>query len=184
MACEIVDLTGNSITGCDTTGGLLASYVCELADITAITVTADVITGFTMAATGKWKRWDYDGDNTARYDQTTNRAGKKRTYAQAFFGKFGGFDAPKILAFQNATCTCDLVAVHILNNGVRLVQGIEVSASATGGFTRSSILQTLLQADVLSDTSQNESRVEAQLVGEANKLSYTTDLTDAELEAL
>ena len=90
MACELTTL--NSNTGCEQNeGGLVHSFVCKLADITAITLTSGVISNFTMASTGLWKKLEYDRDETSYFNETgerVNETGPVRLTAEAFM-KFG-----------------------------------------------------------------------------------------------
>lgn len=183
MACAIVAI-GSAGECPDADGGILYSYVCKKADITAVTATANVITTFTMASTGLWFKWEYANDNTALFNQVGTRAGNRRSYEQTGFLKFPGFTEAQVLAADNAADCCALVAIHILTNGKRVVQGIELDAAATGGFTGTKILNTRVTPSQLSDTSENEARLEMTINGTSKRMAPFTDLTDAEIEAL
>lgn len=183
MAATLVPLNQASLS-CAANGGYTSIWIAEKKYISAITVASGVITNFTMTTTGKWNKWEPDLDNTANYAQNGNRTGKNRNYTQIGFAKFGGIDATMVLNTQNAVQVCDVVAVYVLPNGTRLVQGIEIDAAATGGFTSSKIEQTLLIANVLTDTAQNENRTEFTIQGIAALPSSTTTVTDSAFAAL
>lgn len=183
MPAQLVNLN-QSATTCDSTGGIVYSWLVEAKYVTAITMTSGVLSNFTMSTPAKWVKYSYDRDATANYAQTPQRNGKRRTYQQIAFMKFAALDSAVIIAANDAVLTCDIIAVHVFVSGFRLVQGLEVDASATGGFVLSKIQQTLLMAGVFSDTSGNEARTEFTLQGEANSLSVPTDLTDTEILAL
>ena len=185
MACALTAL--NSNTGCEQNeGGLVHSFVCKLADITAITLTSGVISNFTMASTGLWKKLEYDRDETSYFNETgdrVNETGPVRLTAEAFM-KFGGLSSAYKTFSDDASECCDLVFVHVLVSGVRRVQGIEIDASATGGFTGTKIRRTKITPSHLSGTGAEESRMEIFARGISKKAAPYTSLTDAALEAL
>ena len=182
---QLVDLSQQATGGgCATTGGLQYSYLVEAKYISAITVTADVITGITMTDVGKWVRWDPDKDNTANFQETGNRSTNRRSYAQTAFYKFAGVNSAFKVAVNNIVQTCDVVAIHVYTNGTRVVQGLEIDDAETSGFSLTKIQQTLLQTNQLSGTTNEDSRHELSLVGEANIPCAPTDLTNAAIEAL
>lgn len=161
------------------------SYFTKKANITAITKDVnDIITNFTMSATGLWEKLEYDVDGTANYNQAGTFANSRTSVEQTAFLKFGGISNDYIKAANGAKDCCDIVVIHILNNGLRMVQGIEPSASAVGGFLGTKNRQTRIVPTINTDTSQNAARMEYSITGNANSFSLTTDLTDAEIEAL
>jgi hypothetical protein len=177
----------NTLTAaCVNAGGINYLWVVEAKYISAIAVTADVITGFTMTETGKWKRWNFSLDNTANYNQVANRNGNRRTETQTGFVRWTGIDATLNKAAADAMLTCEVVVIYVTPNGQpRLVQGLEIDASAVGGFVLSAGGErTLLLPSVNTDVSQGESRIEMTIQGVANNLSPSTTLTDSALAAL
>lgn len=182
MACALVPLS--SVQDCvPNEGGIVKSYVCKLADITSATVTTGVITGFTMASPGLWQEFEYDRDATANFNQVGSLNGNRFTIEQTAFLKFKGIDAAYIAAANNAKDCCDIVAIHVLSNGTRLVQGIEYLA-ATGAPTGSNNRNTRIVPTINTDTAANEARMEFTIAGNSNTFTQTTDLTDAAIEAL
>lgn len=182
MACSLVGI--NSVTDCTPNqGGIVKSFGCKLSDITSVTITTGVITNFTMASVGLWKEYVYDGDGTANFNQTGAVNNNRFSNEQAAFVKFKGITAAYIDAANNAKDCCDVVFIHVLANGTRLVQGIEALA-ATGAPERTQNRNTRIIPNVNTDTTQNEARLEFNITGNANSFTLTTDLTDAAILAL
>ncbi len=184
MACSLTAL--NSVATCVNDGGGIArSFICNLADITAITLTSGVISGFTMASTGLWKKLDYDKDDTAYFNQVGARANAGAPFiaTQTAFLKFKGMSNTYITVANNMKDCCNVVAIHVLNNGVRLVQGIEIDSTAVGGFVGSKT-DTRVIPSAMSDTGANQARLELLLEGTTFSLSPSTSLTDSAIAAL
>jgi hypothetical protein len=184
MACGITSLS--SVATCNNDiGGIARSFMCNLADITAVTLTSGVISGFTMASTGLWKQMTYDKDDTAYYNQTGARAnpGAPLVATQTSFLKFKGMSSAYITAANAAKDCCNVVLIHVLNNGARIVQGIVIDATAVGGFSGTKT-DTRVTPSVMSDTGANQSRLEYLIEGTAYDFSPTTSLTDSAILAL
>jgi hypothetical protein len=185
MPTPQITALSNALADCNAAGGTIRSWFVEAKFVTAVAVTADVITGFTMTTTGKWKRWDYALDNTAKYTQTVNRSGNRRTIGQSMNCRFNGVDATINKAAADAMGTCDIIAIHVLPNGVRLVQGLELDPGATGLYIlNAGGERTLIQPTVDTDVATGESSIAFLISGTANNVSPTTTITDAALAAL
>jgi len=183
MACELVAI--DSAASCEfLEGGILYSYAVDLAEVTGVTLTTGVITNFTMAAPGAWVRYDYDQDGTANYNQTGSKNGNLINIEQAAFLKFKGFNAAYVDAANKAIQCCNVLVIHVLSNGTRVVQGLELSAGAASGFVKTKGSETRIVPNMATGTTQEESRLEYNILGTARSVSITTDLTDAEIEAL
>lgn len=170
---------------CAGVGGVVYSFITEAKYITSVTTNANgSVTNFVMSTTGKWFRWDYDRDNTSNYAQTGNRNGRRRSTTQRALLKFGGYTEAYMKAAQDSEGTCDVVCIHVLTDGSRVLQGIEIDAAASGGWTKSKIQQNLIVASGLTDTSSNESRFEFVIEGETATKSPMCTLTDAAIAAL
>lgn len=178
-------LTGvNSVVDCNNNfGGIVKSFACKFADITTVTLTAGEVTGFTMASTGLWKTYVYDLDGTANYNQPGAINNNRFSIEQTAFLKFKGFTKAYVDAANNAKDCCDVVFIHVLANGTRVIQGLEVQA-ATGAPTRTANRSTRIIPSLNTDTTQNESRMEFSVTGNANSFSMTTTMTDAAITAL
>jgi hypothetical protein len=181
---DLIDIS--SQTSCEPDGGLAYSYVAPLKYVSAITVTSNVITGITMSQAGEWVRYDYDSDGTSVYAQpgTRDANGRGKTFAQQADIKFGGITTAYITAANAAGLKCPVVAIHVLNNGVRLVQGLEQQAGATGGFVKSKVLEALVIPSMTSGLSTESSNMTFAITSTSRSLSMPTDLTDSEIEAL
>lgn len=182
MACGLVSI--NSVTDClPNYGGIVKSFGCKLADITSVTIVSGVVTTFTMASTGLWKTYIYDADGTAKFDQEGTINNNRFFCEQSAFMKFKGISAAYVDAANNAKDCCDVVFVHILANGLRVIQGIETLA-ATGAPSRTFNRSTRIKPSLKSDTTQNEARMEFVVDGSSNSFALTTSITDAAILAL
>jgi len=183
MACTLIDLD-NQVDCPVSDGGIVESRVAECIDITAVTIEAltGIITAFTMASTGLWKKLVYDDDDTAFFNQEGVRVNNKHTFTQTAFMKFAGVNNDKRLVVEGLTPCCCLVVVHFLSNGTAVVQGLENLASLTTW--RTSKKKAKVTANVMTDTAANEDRVEFNFISESRNSSMFTDLTAAELDAL
>lgn len=184
MPCSLVAL--NSVATCVNDGGGIArSFICNLADITAVTLTSGVISGFTMASTGLWKKLDYDKDDTAYFNQVGARANAGAPYiaTQTAFLKFKGLSSAYTIAANNMKDCCNIVVIHVLSNGTRFVQGIEIDSTAVGGFVGSKT-DTRIIPSAMSDTGANQARLEMLIEGNTFSLAPSTSLTDAAINAL
>ncbi len=182
MACTITGI--NSVTDCVINyGGIVKSWGCKLADITSVTITTGEITNFTMASTGLWKEFIYDADGTANYNQVGSVNNNRFSNEQTAFMKFKGISSAYVTAAQAAKDCCDVVFIHVLANGVRLVQGFEALA-ATGAPQRPANRSTRIIPTINSDTTQNEARMEYAVTGNTNSFSMVTTLSDSAIAAL
>jgi len=169
---------------CDTKGGAIRAWVAEKKHITGVTLTGDTISNFTMASTGKWFKWEFALDNTANFNAATSRSGNRKTVNQTGFLRFTGFDAGLFQDAAEELLTCDVVVIWVLPGNIRLVQGIELDSSATGGFTGTQVERTLLLPSINTDVAQGEGRVEYTIQGISNNLPPVTTITDTALAAL
>lgn len=182
MACDVVGI--NSVTDCTPNeGGITRSIVTKLSNISGVTITSGVISNFTMISTGLWEDWVYDGDGTANYNQPGTLNGNRFSVEQTSFMKFKGISAAYVDAANKAKDCCDIVLVHFLSNGTKLVQGIE-ALTATGAPERTRNRPTRIVPTLNTDTSANEARMEYTVAGNSNSFSLTTSLTDTALLAL
>ena len=181
MACGITALS--SSTDCAANqGGIIYSFACKFADITSVTITSGVISNLTMSTTGLLKRFDYDLNNTANYNQVGALNGNRFTIEQTSFMTFRGITAAYIAAANTASECCDTVWFHFLANGLCVVQGIEFLA-ATGAPNRSLNRSTRIVPTINTDVALNEARVEYSVAGSSNTFSQTSSLTAAALAA-
>lgn len=185
MACTLAAL--NTGTCSNSSGGALYAYATSAEYISAITVTSGIITGITMTTTDKWWKLTPNKNQTCRYDETGERPSEfstRLTYACEGFAYFAGKNnAAKLVADAYGSC-CQLVVIWVLGNGERVVQGIEIDASAAGGFVTSKEAACRCTPSLLSDTAANEARLELLFNSRNSLASPYTDLTDTEIEAL
>lgn len=166
-------------------GGAAYAYATSLDNITAITVTAGVITAVTV--TDPLVKLVPNKNQTSKYDEVgarPNEFSNQIIYNCEGFASFSGKSSDtKKVADSFASC-CQLVVFWVLNNGNIVVQGLEIDAAAAGGFTGSKEGDCRCTPSHLSDTSANESRLELVFNSKNALTSPFTDLTPAELEAL
>lgn len=162
-------------------GGILQSYFVDFADVTSMTFAADgSITAIVLGAAADFTRFVYDDDDTAFYNQTGERTGKKHTYNQQAFMKFEGITIAKVAAAEAFKECCNLVGIHVLNSGVNMLQGAEDDGTGTVKRTKTSAKGTI---NILSDTGDNTDRIEITVDSVAKK-AHVVDLTTAAIEAL
>lgn len=185
MACELVDI--NASGGCEfVEGGILFSYVTDEAQISSVTVVSGVISNFTMATTGQWKLYTYDDDGTALYEQPGTRNGDQITFAQRAFMKFKGITSAYVDAGNKSIKCCNVVLIHFLSNGVKLVQGLELQSGASKGYVKTKVLGTRIVPSMTTGTTQDATgaNMSFSVEGTSRSLSVTTSLTDTAIEAL
>ncbi len=182
MACDLVGV--GTVGDCTPNeGGIVKSFGTKFSNITGVTLTSGVISNFTMSSTGLWEEFLYDLNATANFNQVNTLNGDRSTIEQTAFMSFKGISEAGIAAANSAKDCCDLVFVHVLANGARLVQGIERQA-ATGAPSRTANRSTRLVANVNTDISTNSARIEYTLAGNANTFTHTTSLSDSAILAL
>ena len=177
---EIADI-GQTDTGCGQGGGVLHSYGVDNQWITAVTVGAsNEITGFTMSDTGKWGKYTYDDDDAvAAYTETSNDNG---TVTQQLTANFNGLSQAKIKALNDAKACCGTTWVHVLNDGTRIVQGIQVDTAGNWAFANSkAVVRPASNTQTRTDTNPIAT---VNINSEAAQLSVPTTVNDAAIEAL
>ena len=158
--------------------------MCKLSDITAITVTSNVITGFTMSTTGLWKEFVPDANQTAFFNEDGTISNDRHSVETAGFMQFQGVSTTYITNANKLKSCCDLVVIWVMTNGTRRVQGIEYDAAYVGNIARSKNRRTRAAIRILSDTAANGSRMEYNITGNNKDFSTPTSLTDSAIEAL
>lgn len=185
MACTLTAL--NSTTGCpDNTGGVQYSYYTLLANIATVTVTGNVITAMTMNGATDWEKLEYDKNDTSYFNETGGRFNDigALSYAQEGLLQFGGFNNTFGLASDSTSDCCQLVFIHVLTNGSRVLQGLELDSTVSGGFTGTKIRDTKVTPTFNTNTSAEEGFLQYLIRGTAKKLAPFTTLSDTAIEAL
>jgi len=179
MACDFLGISSDQGCG-EGNGGIYASYIAERSTI-ALTVASSKIT----AVTGSLKKYVYHSDNTANYNQTGNRPTENtHIYQQAAFMKFSNTTIAALQADKLKDC-CELIAIHLFNDGQVRIQGIEYTTSARTA-VKKSFKAAKATVNNLSDVGGAESRVEITINSEAryNVIGDETVLTEQYLDAL
>jgi hypothetical protein len=185
MAVDVVAI--NSVTGCcDDTGGPDYAWYVDLAYVTGITTVSGQITNLTMSTTGKLKRLDFTRNDTARFAQPGEEGptGRIKGYAQVGTMVFACVNKTNTDAADLAATVCNLLVIWVMNNGTRRVQGIEIDATATGGFTPSKLKAATVIPAEDSGTGAETTSLTFTINSRSKKLSPYTSLTDTALAAL
>lgn len=168
---------------CKNPGGVLHVYGTDFANITAVTVASGVITGFTMGSTGQWAKLEPDDeDDVAFFNEEGELAGNNVNMNGTGFLKFNKPTAAKIDAADKIKDCCGVVLIWVLNDGTRLVEGIDIDyTDDSWAFSKT---KPRVIPNRLSDTGANSSRLEYNVQHVGKALSRTTTLTDSAIEAL
>lgn len=178
-SCTIVGISSSDGCG-EGDGGIAVSYIGDY-DSLSFTITSKKVAGIT----GSLKKLVYHKDNSSSYNQTGNRPSLNVfRYQQNAFMKFSSTDAAADAADEIKAC-CNMVAVHICNNGNVRVQGIEFTSSAKTAVKKSTQELKATVSD-LTDVGGAESRIEITLISESksNVIGNASVLTEAYLDAL
>lgn len=180
MACTPIGINQDNESCATSDGGILTSYVTDFANISAVTFgTDDEITAITMDSVGLWEKFVYDDDDTAFFNSTGERTGKKHVFNQEAFMKFEGLSIAKVKAANALRDCCNTVWVHFTNGGLAIVQGIEKDGTGFKRVKQSAKATT----SILTDTGENADRIEITINSQC-KTVHVVDLTMAAIEAL
>ena len=182
MACELVAM-GSIGTCVPNNGGIVKSFATNLASITTATITAGVVSNFTMSGIGLWKEYTYDLDGTANFNQVGALANNRSTIEQTSFMKFKGISQAYVDAANKSKDCCNVVFIHVLANGTRLIQGFEY-LTLTGTPQRTANRETRIVPSINTEVAANEAKVEYSATGNANTFGNTTTLSDVAILAL
>lgn len=188
--CNLIGITTSVCASAQ--GGISHFYVAPASSITAVTVgtgaNAGVVTGITVTGgPGVFKRFVPTKNQTAFFNQTGERPNEfsnTHVIKQELFAQFAGVDKARIDAMEALKDCCQLVAIVVTNTGTRLIMGLELDSTATGGFVLAREASCRATTSVLTDTSANEARAELRLNASTIKFAPTTNLTDTAIEAL
>jgi len=176
----------NTDTFSNVDGGIYQSYICNLDDVTDITFTSGVLTGITVGTVGSFKKFVFDDDNSAFYNQEGSFSGTRFTNAQSAFMKFSGLSAARATAADCARQAYRVIAFHFLNDCSVMVQGVEEGAGCDSANFKHSRVPARIAPSVKSNTSDTESALEFSITSEARSIVPVdpTTITSAVLDAL
>lgn len=175
MACTLLEMSQEDCVASD--GGIKYSFINDTAAIEedGVTAAAGVISD--IDTTAPWVAFEFDtDDDTAYYNQEGERTNNRHVYNQTAFMKFSGIDATKRAAAEAIKNCCALIAVHFLNNGKALVQGIELGTSPAWDVTKKKLKATI---NIMTDTGANEDRIEVTLISQSRQASPFTTMLKA-----
>lgn len=169
--CELIDLAAQA--ECATSeGGIFETQVVDGNFIDSVVFDANgVVTSIVMGTADKWVNYEYDDDDSASYNQNSERANRKVTITQTAFFKFAGITDTKVEFANGIKDCCKLVLIHRLNSGAGLIQGVE-PYNGSWRFTKQKAKAT---PNVLSDTGAGEGRVEINVNSVGSEFSAPLD---------
>lgn len=181
----------SSITDCGAlSGGIPRIFIFPLVELTAVTTTTDVngvtrITGLTMANVGKIVKWTPARDNAVQFVQTGNRSDQDRlTYSREGTLVFRGYSSEQSHIADLAAKFCEVVVIYVMKSGERVVQGIELDASAVGGFVADSNQSARVVPVATTGTNDGIPQITFTISSNGDSLAPFTTLTDSALLAL
>ena len=169
--CNLINL-GAAAECANSDGGIFETQIVDGNNIDSVVFDANgVVTSIVMGTPGQWVNYEYDDDDSASYNQNSERANRKITITQTAFFKFAGITATKVEFANGIKDCCKLVAIHRLNSGEGLIQGVE---PYNGGwrFTKQKAKAT---PNVLSDTGAGEDRIEININSVGSEFSAPMD---------
>jgi hypothetical protein len=178
--CTLISLS-SAQTCVAADGGIYESFIVDCDEITDVVFDGDdIITNFVMANIGAWVRYIYDDDDSAFYNQSSARTNRKVTITGQASFKYSGI-SNDIVKFSNSVkdCCC-VVAVHFLNSGAALVQGIEKTAT---GF-KFPKTKPKITPSIQTNTGADEDNAIILIDHVGSSFSHTTDLTAVDILAL
>lgn len=181
MGCGIIALEKGNCGAAY--GGIDVSYAIDANDIEDIAFDTDGnITAFTLAGGATFAKWQFSKDDSAYYNQESTRTGNLLSYAQTTFVKSPGITVENQNWVDSVVDCCEVVVVNFMSSGLGIVQGVEYDKDQdVWKISRNS---AKANPNILTDTGQNESRVELNVVSQANRRSPLTTLTIEDMDAL
>lgn len=183
MACAVVAMTKSDACSA-TDGGIKESRIAKFSDITTVVFTAGDITNFVMTTTGLWKKFQFDTvDDTAYFNQEGERTGNKHIYNQTAFLKFGGITLARVKSAESLKDCCELVAIHLMNNGLLVAQGLELVGTDEWSTTKKPLMATV---NIMTGTGTEEDRIEISLISQSKQAAKVLPIamTLADIDAL
>lgn len=134
LSCIITEfLQGDANAACSRLiGGVRTSYLIDYNDIDVITVASSIVTNITVDAGKKFYEVQGDDDNTSQYNQAGELNGVAVRINQEATLKFSGVTPAKVVKANEFKGVKKVVALHVLNDGSIMTQGLELNANGDG----------------------------------------------------
>lgn len=164
-------------------GGIYESLLVDCDEITDVVFDVDgQVTNFVMANVGAWEQYIYDDDDTAFYNQAGARANKKVTVTGQASIKYAGLTNTMIKFSNDILECCCVLAVHFLNSGIAVVQGIQYdSVNTTWRYTKT---KPKVTPTLNTNTGADEDTAVFLIDSVGSKFSPATTLSSADILAL
>jgi len=185
MKCDAHQYTGPLFNPAEP--NFLYSYYVSAEYIREVKVDGEIISGIFMSHTGKWKMLLPEKNGGSFFEQELWHANGRKRYNQTLFLKFEEYDIYKHFLKMTkliAAACCQLTFVHFYENGLSLIQGIEIDPLGRGGFTVSKLQPAKLMPFSPYKSIDDESPFEWNVTSVSADLAPRTSLTAADLEAL
>lgn len=182
---EVIAIGANS--SCDVVGGVAYAYATDYTNVDFDNITVDssgMITDIGMLTTGTWVRLDFDDEaDVAFFNETSERVNNTAlVYNGEGLMQFNGLSQNKITAAGLAGLCCGVVIIWVHYSGLRRVQGISVNPETQAA--AKTMHKCKINPTLNSGTGAEAEVLIYNTVHKDRYPSATTDLTDAEIEAL
>lgn len=182
VGCELVPIDSNEECG-TSDGGIYKTCLVDCDKVVDFIFDEDgCVVNVVVSEVGAIVCYEYDDDDSSSYNQTGERTNNKHITNQVASFKYAGVSKQKIAFANGIKDCCCLYAFHFFNSGAAVVQGIDYDKNtATWKKSKKRLKATV---SVLSDTGENEDRIEVSLESTGRCFSPFTSLTCDALEAL
>lgn len=183
MPIDLIEIPAGNCGECS--GGIVRSGAvdCAYVDLTGVAINTDKrVTAMVMNTPNKTVEYVPVDDNTARYDSVGERSGNVHRSNQEAFWKFPCLNNDKVKAGEWLKSACCLVVVHEYANGMVAIQGIDAVPDGAGYKAVFSKTKAKATVSALSDTQDNEDRLEVLINSVSRNVLLPTVTTSFDLD--
>lgn len=183
LVCEYDTIIQGSNQCKKSVGGVRKSWGIDWKNVESVQGLAETgtITGLTLKEGKTLKVLEYDNDNTASYNQTTNRVGLDARVEQVATLKFTGANVEKSVIANKAKGVHNGLWFHLQNDGTIHSQGAEFGAKGDKIIT--SLVGAKVNPNINSNTGEGSSDVTWNIVSTSTDIVPVT-MTMEDLDAL
>ena len=183
LVCEYDTIIQGSNQCKKSVGGVRKSWGIDWQNVESVQGLAETgtITGLTLKEGKTLKVLEYDNDNTASYNQTTNRVGLDARVEQVATLKFTGANVEKSVIANKAKGVHNGLWFHLQNDGTIHSQGAEFGAKGDKIIT--SLVGAKVNPNINSNTGEGSSDVTWNIVSTSTDIVPVT-MTMEDLDTL
>jgi len=183
LICEYESVIQGSNQCRKTIGGIRKSWAVDWQNVESVQGLAETgtIMGLTLKEGKTLKVLEYDNDNTASYNQTTNRVGLDARVEQVSTLKFTGANVEKSVIANKAKGVHNGLWFHLQNDGTIHSQGAEFGAN--GDKVIKSLVGAKVNPNINSNTGEGSSDVTWNIISTSTDVLPVT-MTIEDLDAL